>query len=404
MSGYLEVLRFPGALRAFLPALVGRLAFAMITLALLYSIQQSTGSFAIAGMATGAFGLANVIASPYRARFVDKRGQFLALNLLSIGFAAGLCALAIAASLPAPEAWLLVGLAAIAGVFPPPLGASMRVVWSALIPAGPRRIHSYSIDAVCEELLFTVGPLIAAGIIAATSPGAALITTAGLAVLGTIGMTTSSASRRRVPNSIRPTVGHRPLRQPGFALVLVALLAVGIVLGTVEVAAPAVAESVGSVGVAGILLAAFAAGSAIGGLLYGQRTWRASLTTRLLTAAAAMTAFCAASTLLPGVVALGIGLAIVGFFLAPSLVTGYLLADELTTPEVRTEASSWINTAVNAGAAAAAVVVGLVVDIGTPHLGFTVGAAIALTLLVIAAPMMIRKDRRSLLHSAVAAE
>ena len=217
-------------------------------------------------------------------------------------------------------------------------------------------------------------------------------------------MTTSSASRRRVPNSIRPTVGHRPLRQPGFALVLVALLAVGIVLGTVEVAAPAVAESVGSVGVAGILLAAFAAGSAIGGLLYGQRTWRASLTTRLLTAAAAMTAFCAASTLLPGVVALGIGLAIVGFFLAPSLVTGYLLADELTTPEVRTEASSWINTAVNAGAAAAAVVVGLVVDIGTPHLGFTVGAAIALTLLVIAAPMMIRKDRRSLLHSAVAAE
>ncbi|WP_166805413.1 hypothetical protein [Cryobacterium sp. Hb1] len=50
----------------------------------------------------------------------------------------------------------------------------------------------------------------------------------------------------------------------------------GVVLGTVEVVAPApapapaVADSEGSVGLAGILLASFAAGSAVGGLLYGQ--------------------------------------------------------------------------------------------------------------------------------------
>ena len=53
---------------------------------------------------------------------------------------------------------------------------------------------------------------------------------------------------------------------------LIALLGVGVELGTVEVVAPTIADRQGSVGLAGILLAAFAAGSAVEGLLYGQRT------------------------------------------------------------------------------------------------------------------------------------
>jgi MFS family permease len=395
MPGYLAVLRIPGALRAFAPALVGRLAFAMVTLALLFAVQQSTGSFAAAGTATGAFGLANVIASPYRARFVDRRGQRLALNLLSISFAAGLCGVALVSSTPAPNAGLLITLAAVTGIFPPPLGAAMRVLWSTLTPPGPKRTRAYSMDAVCEELLFTTGPLITAAVIGASSPSTALLVTAVAAVAGTAGMTGSAASKTRIPNPGRPAAGLQPLRQPGFLSVLVALLAVGTVLGTVEVAAPAVAESRDSVGIAGPLLAAFAAGSAIGGLLYGQRAWRVSLTARLLVTATAMIGLCAAATLLPGVIALGFGLAAVGFFLAPSLVTGYLLADDLTSADVRTEASSWINTAVNAGAAVAAILVGVVVDVADPGLGFLLGAVVALALLAVAAPALIRRERGS---------
>ncbi|WP_146069917.1 hypothetical protein [Cryobacterium sp. M15] len=80
-------------------------------------------------------------------------------------------------------------------------------------------------------------------------------------------------------------------------------------------------------------------------------------------------------------------------FLAPSLVTGYLLADDLTAPEVRTEASSWINTAVNAGAAGAAVMVGFAMDAMEPRLGFIIGAAVSFILLVAATVPILRNSK-----------
>ena len=390
IAGYLQALRTPGAIRVFVPALLGRLSFAMVTLALLYSVQTSTGSFAAAGAATGAFGLANVIASPYRARIVDQVGQRMALGTMSILFALGLGGVAWATTWPGAPVGLVVGIAALTGLFPPPLGAAMRVIWGSLTAPGPQRTRAYSIDAVCEELLFTTGPLVAAAIIALTGPATVLLVTGGIAVLGTLGMTGGAASRQRRARRTPAPPALRPLRQPGFVLVLVALVAVGCVLGTVEVAAPAVAERVGSVQVAGMLLAAFAAGSAIGGLLYGQRVWRASLGVRLLVTGTTMSVLCAALALLSGLLALAAVLALVGFFLAPALITGYLSADELTAAEVRTEASSWINTAVNAGAAGAAIVVGAVVDVADPQLGFLVGAVIALALLLVAGPRLAR--------------
>lgn len=391
-SSYLQVLRTKGALRVFVPALVGRLSFAMVTLVLLFAVQQSTGSFAVAGAATGAFGLANVIASPCRARFVDRRGQRFALNLLAIAFAAGLGGIAALTAQPDPADGLLIGLAAIVGLFPPPLGASMRVLWGSLTTPGALRTKAYSIDAVCEELLFTTGPLIAAAIVGAASPPVGLLATAALVLTGTLGMTASSLSQQHVAAAASPRKNSRPLRQTGFAAVLIALLGVGVVLGTVEVVAPAVADSQGSVGLAGVLLAAFAAGSAVGGLLYGQRTWRSTLVKRLLISGTVMTVLCALVATIGPVVVLGVGLAAVGFFLAPSLVTGYLLADDLTAAEVRTEASSWINTAVNAGAAAAAILVGFTVDALEPRIGFIVGAGTALVLLASASVPLLRNS------------
>jgi MFS family permease len=393
--GYLEVLRTPGAMRVFIPALAGRLSFAMVTLALLFAVQQSTGSFAVAGAATGAFGLANVIASPYRARVVDRKGQRVALNAMAAGFAVGLSGIALLTAQHKPAVWAIIGVAAIVGLFPPPLGAAMRVLWGSVTSPGAVRTKAYSVDAVCEELLFTMGPLVAAGAVSMASPTIGLFVTAAVALFGTLGMTSSPVSRRHIaaPPPERST-SSRPLRQPGFAIVLVALLGVGIVLGTVEVVAPAVATKLGSVELAGILLASFAAGSAIGGLFYGHRTWRSSLLTRLFIAGTIMTVQCALLATITTTLILCFGLAAVGFFLAPSLVTGYLLADDLTSPGVRTEASSWINTAVNAGAAAAATGAGISVDTSEPRLGFLVGAAAALFLLATAAVTLLRQTQR----------
>jgi predicted MFS family arabinose efflux permease len=381
--GYIAIVRLPGAARVFVPALLGRLAFAMVSLVILLAIQDATKSFAVAGAATGAFGVANVIALPRRARLVDRAGQRRALLALSLGFATALVVLAILTATEAAS-WALVAGSAAVGLFPPPLGASMRVVWSSLTPPGPTRTRAYSLDAVSEESMFTIGPLIGAMLVTTMSPSTALVTTGCIAIIGTVGMTTSAHSRGHGPRVTAAPPSSRPLRRAGFLGVLTAMTAVGVVLGTVEVAATAFADARGSIGSAGTLLAALGAGSVCGGLLYGRREWASSLTRRLLTTVLIMAVLTTVLSPLSTAPTLHIGLFLLGFCIAPALVTGYLLSDHLTTADVRTEASSWINTAVNAGAALAAAGIGLVVDSRTPGTGFLVGGIAAAALLVLA--------------------
>ncbi|MFT2693566.1 MFS transporter [Clavibacter zhangzhiyongii] len=419
-TGYLAVLALPGALRTFLPAMLGRLSFAMVTLGLLLLIQSATGSFAAAGLASGAFGLANVLASPLRARLVDARGQRPVLVALALGHAAGLVALLAVVRADAPVA-VVVAVAGASGLLLPPLGAAMRVVWAALVPDARMRTRAYSLDAVSEEIVFTVGPLLVAALVAVADPELAVLASAAATVLGTLGMTSSRLSRAQGarPAEAMEAGAHAeadadaralrrartraadPLRQPLVVPLLVALVGVGAVLGSVEVAVAALAERTGGAALAGPLLAAFAAGSAVGGLAYGARAWSSPARIRLPVLAVGMVAatgvLAAVAAGVPAgadplaLVAVAVALVPVGLFLAPAMVTGYLLADERTAPEVRTEASAWVNTAVNTGVALAAAAVGVVVDAVGPVAGIALGAVAAVVLLGASAPWLLRR-------------
>lgn len=359
-------LRLSGALRAFVPALVGRGALAMAGLAVLLTVQHGTGSFALAGLASGAFGLANVVAAPWRARAVDRWGQPRALGLLGVVQAAAFVGFGIAASLDADPgtaiAWSLV-FSVVIGLSAPPLGAAMRVVWSSLTRPGPQREKAFSLDAVAEELLFVGGPVAITGIIVATSPSVGLYITAGVGLVGTLGLITSRASAALSGNPPRAREHRtRPLAAAGFVRVLVVLTGVGAVLGVVEIGAPALATQHDAVPAAGWLLAGFAAGSAAGGLLYGHLRWRVSLGIRLLALCLAIGVTAIGVSVLGSLPLFAAGLVALGAFLAPSLITGYLVADTVVAPDGRTEASAWINTAVNLGASLASAVAGAVID------------------------------------------
>lgn len=379
---YLQVLRAPGVARVFIPALLGRLSLAMVGLALLLAVEHATDSFAVAGLMTGALGLANVIASPWRARLVDRWGQRRILNLLALVNAGALCFLAYMLARGVEAVFALGVFAVLVGLSTPPLGASMRVLWAAVTPEGPLRTRSYSVDAVAEELTFTTGPVVIAAIIATTSPLTGLLVTAAVVITGTLGMTSGAVSVQQKGSPHRLPPKDKPLSQQGFAPILVILLGVGVVLGAVEVAVPAYADRQNSVALAGWLLSAFAAGSAVGGLLYGRRSWRSTLRNRLIVLCSLMSVGTIALAFAGTVPATAMMLVTIGFFLAPSLITGYLVADSITTSAARTEASSWINTSVNLGAALSASVMGVVIDNHSPKTALIVGGTTALILTV----------------------
>lgn len=98
--------------------------------------------------------------------------------------------------------------------------------------------------------------------------------------------------------------------------VLTVLLGVGGVLGVAEIAAPAIAKQLDAVAASGWLLAAFAGGSALGGLLYGQLDLKSGIGARLFTLCVSMGL---AAVLVSQLDTLGFftaGIALVGLFLA----------------------------------------------------------------------------------------
>ncbi len=188
------VLRLPGATRTFLPSLLGRLALAMGGLAIVLAVRRDTGSFAVAGTASGAFGFANVLSAPWRARAIDRWGQRRALTPLGLAQAAVFSGFAFAAHSTGTSALGFVALSSAAGLLAPPLGASMRTIWTALTDAGPQRTRALSLDATADEAVFIVGPVVAALLSTTFSPGTALLASAIATVTGTLGLTTSHLS------------------------------------------------------------------------------------------------------------------------------------------------------------------------------------------------------------------
>src|SRR5690242_3623718 len=173
VGSYRAVLLLPSASRTFVPALGGRLAYGLLPLAVLFTIQQATGSYAAAGLALALFGLAS-ITLPLKSRLSAGRPSLLGWLALS-------CALLLAAA--ALTAWP-VPFVALAGLAAPPLGPAMRATWRSLTEGTSLKERAYALDSVAEETLYLVGPLLSGLLIAAGPARWALLLTAGLLLAG----------------------------------------------------------------------------------------------------------------------------------------------------------------------------------------------------------------------------
>ncbi|MCX4765029.1 MFS transporter [Streptomyces sp. NBC_01275] len=353
MYSYAHVLRVPHARRTFAAALTGRLSYGIVPLSLMLAATRASGSYAVAGAVMALFGATAVFLSPARAALVDRYGPRRALVPTAVAYLAVLGLLTGAVARPdAVPSPVLGALGAAAGACVPPLGPTMRAVWGRLAPDRALLQRAYSLDGVAEELLFVSGPLLVGVLVGFAPPAAGIVLGAALMAVGTAAFVSSPAVRAVPPGKRavrrRDGGGLRGLGRP-----MTAVAGVGLAIGVVDLLVVAFAEGHGHGGASvAWVLAALSAGSAVGGLLNGAVAWRAQAGTRLppLTAALGL-ALCGAA-LAPGLGTLAVAVAVVGFFVSPTITTAYLIADETAAPEARVRAGAWVNTAVNAGSTA----------------------------------------------------
>lgn len=373
---YLSVLRLPGAAATFAIGLVGRLAYGVVTLPLLFTIQQRTGSLQIAGLALALFGVATLTA-PAKSRLMDRWGQTRALAVLGALFPLPLLAVA---RLPghATEPTVL-ALATLGGLLTPPLGPAMRYLWSRVATEPALRQRAYAMDAIAEEALYTIGPAIAGGLVALGRAEIALEVTAAAAFVGTLGLAASPLSGTYGgprPHQAADRSLWGPLRVPALWPLVGSVTAVGTALGIVEITVAGRASAEGHPGAAGYVLACLALGSVAGATVWGRRQHDRRRTRQMMT----LMAIFAVGTLLaaaaPGLVWLAAAVLLAGFGLSPLFIVAFLASDESVPESHRTEATTWINTGNNLGWSAGSAVAGSLAAGGSTYVGFLAAAAI----------------------------
>lgn len=266
-AGYLEILRARHAARLLTGTLIGRLPNATAAIAVVLFIRAEGGSYSLAGALAAVYGVSNAVGQPLLGRLVDMYGQPRVQLPAALVSALRMALFAFAGTDPLPVAYVAM---AVAGLFTPPLEGGLRALWPSVLRKEEQVHTAYAMDAVAQEIMFTVGPLLVTLCVALWSAQAALLVLNVIGVLGALSVVVSPPSRawRSAP---REAHWLGALRSAGLVALLGAFLFVGIALGSITVAALSYSDSHGGDAVYGWLMAGIGLGALVGGTVYGAR-------------------------------------------------------------------------------------------------------------------------------------
>ncbi|MEW2400112.1 MFS transporter [Streptomyces sp. NPDC046862] len=381
-AGYLEILRARHAARLLTGTLVGRLPNITAAIAVVLFVRAEGGTYSLAGALVAVYGVANAVGQPVLGRLVDLHGQPRVQLPAALVSALGMTVFAftgIGSLVPAYAA------VTVAGLFTPPLEGGLRALWPSVLRKEEQVHRAYAMDAVAQEVMFTVGPLLVTLSVSLWSARTALVLLNVIGVLGALSVVVSPPSRawRSAP---REAHWLGALRSPGLLVMLSAFLFVGVALGSITVAAVSYADGHGGDAVYGWLMAGLGLGALVGGTVYGARQWVGAPERRLRLLVALLAVCYLPLVLMPGPVAMTALTALAGVFLAPAIACAFVLVDRHAPRGTVTEAFSWLVTTFTVGMSVGTGLAGPVVESGGAVWGFVVpgaaGGVSALVLLV----------------------
>ena len=124
------------------------------------SSGHSSGSFGTAGLLEGCYIVAGGVGNPLVSRLVDRFGQTRLLAPAAAIHALAGIALVVLYETHAPDGVLAVPITAL-GLSYLPIGSLVRSRWSYVLAGRPELGTAYSVESTLDELIFTIGPILA---------------------------------------------------------------------------------------------------------------------------------------------------------------------------------------------------------------------------------------------------
>ena len=263
MSRYSQVLSNKSGQYLLISSFPARLAYGMISLSIFFKVQQTTGSIAAAGLATGVNGITGATTAGLRGSIIDKYGMKIPLRILAPGYA--LLILLFASGTSKTE---LVVYAAILGFSAPPINLSIRPLWKVTVPQDQIRT-AYAVDTAVMNSVGVIGPLIATTVALGNTPELALQLCSALIFTGGAALSLSPQLKRWKPEK-KSSNDLAVWRTPAMRLLMLEGVFIGFGWGAFDIAVPAFATLEEIPHRTGIIFAIMAAGTVIGGLVAGM--------------------------------------------------------------------------------------------------------------------------------------
>lgn len=370
---YRHLFTEPGTGNFVIAGLLARIPLPMAGIGIITLLSQQRGGYALAGALSATFVLTYALLSPQISRYVDRYGQRRVLPAATAISITGLFILMAGSHWNVTDVLLFLG-ALLAG-FMPSMSAMVRARWTALYRGQPRLQTAYSLETVLDELTFIVGPPLSIGLSVTLFPQAGLLLAALLLFVGVFALV---MQRRTEPPLVAAgsaiSGSGSVIRMTSVQLLTLLMVAMGVIVGTVDIVSVAFAEQLGRPAAASLVLSAYAAGSCASGLLYGSLRLKTPLHRLLWLGGLATAATTLPLILVTNLTALAMALLMAGLFFAPTMIVAMSLVERQVSENQLTEGMTWLLAGLNVGVALGAVIAGQVVD----NAGARAGSYVAL--------------------------
>lgn len=383
----------------------------MMSLGIVLALNHMYDNWTVAGTMSAVYILAVAAVTPLYARLFDRFGQrkvgWVALGLSVVFMLVFAVAAWARVSIP-----VLFVLAILMGLTQFSFGALVRTRWAYALrdPKNSGLLDTaYALEAGIDEMVFILGPILAAFLATSVSPVSQLfVPTIACAIGGsiffslkdtqppvieTVSIVAASPSDEDVKAAFENRGGtqgyrldedgvslhqlHTHSQKPKSVLLyagIIPLLVVFVVFNMsfneFDVSVTAMMKAIGREQLLGLQLAMFAVGSCIGAFIFGSKKPKGSNWQHMVVFLTLLTfgyVFCRLA--MDNLILLGIASILSGLCVSPLFATGNLIVKDIVPPSSLTEGLSWVTTAGSVGTSFGSSLAGMVLDVSSPHVG-----------------------------------
>ncbi|MFK3827394.1 MFS transporter [Pseudomonas fulva] len=382
-SSYRELFQAKGAMGFALAGLLARLPLPMTGIGIITMLSQISGSYGLAGAVAATFVLTYALMSPQISRLVDRHGQRRVLPAAAAFSVLGILWL-LACSYWRLVEWMLFVGAALAG-FMPSMSAMVRARWTTIYRGKSQLQTAYSLETVLDEVTFIAGPPISVGLSVAVLPQAGPLAAAVLLAIGVFALAIQVSTEPPVEaHDVAGQGSESVFRLADVRLLALLMVAMGVIVGTVDIVSVAFAEQMGMPAAASVVLSCYAIGSCAAGLMFGALKLETPLHKLLLLGGLATAATTLPLLLAGNIIGLAGAVLVAGLFFAPTMIVAMSLVERIVPERKLTEGMTWLLAGLNVGVAGGAAASGQAVDALGAKAGFNVALAAGAAVLLVA--------------------